>query len=155
MTVAVIGVARAALLYARGVVTAPTPYIFFPGTAREALGFYAEVFGGAAQLHTFAEFNRTDGPADAVAHGHLVDAPVALYGADVAGDQPAFQAQGLMLSLLGTADAATLRHWFARLAEDGEVLDDLQKRPWGASDGQLVDRFGLHWLIGFEDDDAA
>ena len=135
--------------------TAPTPYIFFPGTTREALGFYAEVFGGVAQLHTFAEFNRTDGPADAVAHGQLVDAPVALYAADVAGDQPAFQAQGLMLSLLGTADAATLRHWFARLAEGGEVLDDLQKRPWGASDGQLVDRYGLRWLIGFEDDATA
>lgn len=142
------------LLYARRVVTAPTPYIFFPGTAREALSFYAEVFGGAAQLHTFAEFNRTDGPADAIAHGQLVDAPVSLYAADVAGDEQAFQARGLMLSLLGTADPATLRDWFAWLAADGEVLDELQKRPWGASDGQLVDRYGLRWLIGFEDDDA-
>ena len=23
-------------------------------------------------------------------------------------------------------------------------------RPWGASDGQVIDRNGLHWLIGFE-----
>lgn len=103
-------------------------------------------------MHTFAEFNRTDGPADAIAHGSLVDAPVALFASDAAGDQPAFQAQGLMLSLLGTADAATLRNWFARLAEDGTVVDDLQQRPWGAFDGQIVDRWGLHWLIGFEDD---
>lgn len=100
----------------------PTPYIHFPGTAREALSFYADVFGGTAQLHTFAEFNRTDGPGDLIAHGYVVDAPVALFASDVVGDEPAFQAQGLMLSLLGTADAATLRRWFARLAEEGEWL---------------------------------
>jgi PhnB protein len=90
------------------VLSAPTPYIFFAGNAREALSFYAGVFGGEVQLNTFAEFGRTDGPADAIAHGYLVDAPVALYAADVAGDQPAFRAQGLMLSLLGAADATTL-----------------------------------------------
>jgi PhnB protein len=86
------------------------------------LSFYADVFGGTAQLHTFAEFNRTDGPGDLIAHGYVVDAPVALFASDVVGDEPAFQAQGLMLSLLGTADAATLRRWFARLAEEGEWL---------------------------------
>ena len=107
-----------------------TPYVHFPGTAREALSFYAEAFGGATRLHSFAEFGRTDGPADAIAHGYLVDAPVALYAADVAGDEPAFRAQGLMLSLLGTADATTLRRWFARLAYGGTVVDALQQRPW-------------------------
>ena len=29
-------------------------------------------------------------------------------------------------------------------------MDDLQIRPWGATDGQVIDRYGLHWLIGFE-----
>ena len=41
--------------------TGPPPYVHFPGTAREALTFYGEVFGCAVQLHTFAEFNRADG----------------------------------------------------------------------------------------------
>lgn len=132
--------------------TAPTPYISLPGNARGALSFYASVFGGEAQLHTFAEFSRSDGPADAIAHGYLVDAPVALFASDVAGDQPAFCAQGLMLSLLGTADAATLRGWFSRLAAGGRIVDDLQERPWGASDGQVIDCYGVHWLIGFEGD---
>ena len=43
--------------------TGPTPYVHFPGNAREALTFYADVFGCAVQLHTFAEFDRADGPA--------------------------------------------------------------------------------------------
>ena len=133
--------------------TAPTPYIFFPGTAREALTFYGDVFGGEVHLHTYSEFNRDDGPEDAVAHGELVGGPVTLFGSDVSGNEPAVRCEGMMLSLLGTAAPATLRDWFAGLSEGGQVVDDLQTRPWGASDGQVIDRFGVHWLIGFEGDE--
>jgi len=136
-------------------VTDPAPYLHFPGTAREALTFYGGIFGCEVQLHTFAEFNRTDGPPAAIAHGCLTAGPVALFAADTTGDEPAFRCEGMMLSLLGTAPPATLRKWFSSLSEGGRVVDDLQTRPWGASDGQVIDRYGLHWLIGFEgaDDD--
>jgi PhnB protein len=133
-------------------VTDPTPYLQLPGTARDALTFYGEVFGCRVQLHTFAEFQRTDGPADAIAHGYLAEGPVTLFAADVAGDERPFRCEGMMLSLLGTAPPATLREWFSNLAAGGRVLDELQPRPWGASDGQVIDQFGLHWLIGFEED---
>jgi PhnB protein len=130
--------------------TPPTPYIHFPGTAREALSFYADVFGCSAQMHTFEDFHRTDGPTDAIAHGGLSDGPVRLFGADVAGGEKPVRCEGLMLSLLGTATPSTLREWFSRLSDGGRVVDDLQVRPWGDSDGQVIDRYGVHWLIGFE-----
>jgi PhnB protein len=130
--------------------TAPTPYLHFPGTAREALTFYGDVFDCAVQLHTFDELNRTDGPADAIAHGYLIEGPVTLFAADVTGEEPSLRCEGMMLSLLGTATPSTLREWFSGLSEGGRVVDDLQARPWGASDGQIIDRYGLHWLIGFE-----
>ena len=135
--------------------TAPTPYLHFRGDARAALTHYADVFGGGVQLHTFEDFGRTDGPADAVAHGYLVDGPVALFAADVTDvtdDEPAFRSEGLMFALLGAAAPSTLHTWFRSLADGGRVVDDLQRRPWGASDGQVIDRFGVHWLIGFEVD---
>ena len=134
--------------------TPPTPYLHFAGTAREALGFYAEVFGCSAQLHTFEEFNRTDGPGEAIAHGYLTDGPVGFFASDAADGEPGFRCEGLMFSLLGSADPSTLRGWFAKLSVGGRVVDELQARPWGASDGQVIDRYGLHWLIGFEDGDA-
>lgn len=127
-----------------------TPYLHFDGAAREALSFYADVFGGSVQLHTFAEFQRSDGPPEAIAHGYVEDGPVRLYASDVAPGEVAFSAQGLMFSLLGTADPGTLTDWFERLSEGGQVVDALQERPWNASDGQVIDRFGVHWLIGFE-----
>ena len=135
--------------------SAPEPYVLFPATAREALTFYGDVFGCAVELHTFAEFNRTDGPADAIAHGGLTGGLISLSGADVSGDERPVRTEGVMLALLGTAAPSTLRAWFSRLSEGGRVVDDLQKRPWGASDGQVIDRYGLHWLIGFEGDEGA
>lgn len=128
----------------------PTPYIHFPGTARDALAFYGRTFGCTVQLHTFGEFGRADGPAELIAHGYL-KGPVALFGADVAGDDRPVRTEGVMFSLLGAASPAALHAWFAALADGGRVVEDLQVRPWGASDGQVVDRFGLHWLIGYED----
>jgi PhnB protein len=134
--------------------TAPTPYLHFAGNARDVLTFYGGVFGCAVRLYTFEEFNRTDGPAHAIAHGYLVDGPVALFAADATGDEPSFRCEGMMLSLLGTAAPSTLRKWFSSLSEGGRIVDDLQTRPWGASDGQVIDRYGLHWLIGFEGDES-
>ena len=133
--------------------TAPTPYVHFPGTARDALTFYGEAFGCAVKLHTFEEFNRSDGPADAIAHGYLDEGPVALFGADATRNEPSFRCEGMMLSLLGAATPSTLRTWFTTLSKGGRIVDDLQPRPWGASDGQVIDRFDLHWLIGFDEDE--
>lgn len=128
-------------------------YLWFPGTAREALSSYQRVFGGELELHSYADFRRTDGPPDAIAHG-VLDGPVTLFGTDAGPDDTLVSMTGASIALLGTADGETLARWFAQLAEGGTVLDPLQERAWGASDGQVVDRFGLRWLIGFEPEAA-
>jgi PhnB protein len=115
------------------------------------LTFYGDVFGCSVQIHTYDAFNRADGPAEAVAHGSRTDGPVRLFASDVAGGGPAFRCEGMMFSLLGTVDSATLRDWFSKLSQGGRVVEDMQLRPWGAADGQVIDRYGLHWLIGFEE----
>ena len=130
--------------------TAPILYVSFPGTAREALEFYADVFGGDVRVNTYAEFSRTDGPSDAIAHGELSGGPVSLFGSDAPGDEPSVHIEGVVLSLLGTAQPDMLHRWFDRLADRGTVIDPLAPKPWGASDGQVVDRYGLRWLIGYE-----
>jgi PhnB protein len=127
---------------------APVPYLHFAGVAADALRFYRAVFAGELTLHTYADFGRDDGPGDAIAHG-ILDGPVDLFGADVAGGESSLQVEGLTLSLLGAAAPDVLEGWFAALAEGGHVIDALQVRPWGDSDGTLRDRFGVSWLIGY------
>lgn len=129
--------------------TALMVYVSFPGTAREALGFYADIFGGNLSLYTYKEFSREDGPPEAIAHGQL-SGVVALAGSDAAEGEVSFKTEGMKLSLLGTADPATLHQWFNKLAVGGTVLGPLEPKPWGASDGEVIDRHGLHWLIGYE-----
>jgi PhnB protein len=129
--------------------TGLTPYLHFAGSAREALLFYQGVFGGDVELNTFADFGRTDGPSDAVAHG-VLRGRVELFAADAAPGEETLEIRGVMFSLLGTAEPAELEAWFHALAAGGRVVDTLALRPWGDHDGTLIDRFGVTWLIGFE-----
>jgi len=129
--------------------TGATPYFQFPGTARAALTRYQEIFGGELKSWDYSEFGRTDGPADAIAHGEL-SGLVSVFAADAAEGEASFTSTGFFLSVLGGGDAATSQRWFDALSEGGEVLDPLQQRPWGGFDGQVRDRFGVTWLIGYE-----
>lgn len=129
--------------------TAPTPYLLLPGTARVALARWQQVFGGEVHIASYQDNARDDGPPEAVAHGAL-DGPVRLFAADAGPEDPPFAATGLLFSLLGVDRPEVLRRWFADLATDGVVVDQLQERPWGDWDGTVRDSFGVTWLIGFE-----
>lgn len=124
------------------------PYLSYPGNARQALTFYQETFGGELVLNTYADFARDDGPGDAIAHG-MLQGPVELFASDAAPGESTLRVEGVLFSLLGTADSSTLETWFGALAESGSDVDALQPRPWGDHDGQVTDQFGIRWLIGF------
>lgn len=128
----------------------PSPYFQFDGTALQALGRWQDVFGGELRIATFADMSRTDGPAEAVGHGQLTGGGITLFAADVTAGETPFSATGVLFSLLGAAEPDVLRRWFDDLASDGTVVDPLQERPWGDSDGIVRDAFGVTWLIGFE-----
>ena len=129
--------------------TGLVPYLFFPGNAREALTFYQSVFGGELGLYAYADLQRADGPPDAIGHG-MLNGPVTLFAADAAGDEDAVHIVGARFSLLGTAEPAVLHEWFTALSEGGTAVDPLQQRPWGDIDGQVTDRYGIRWLIGYQ-----
>jgi PhnB protein len=131
------------------IMTGPTPYLSLPGTARQALSFYQEVFGGELELHTLADFGRDDGPPDGIAHG-MLRGPVDLFASDAGPGEPSLHVRGVSFALLGTADPGTLESWFAALCEGGSDVDALQLRPWGDHDGQVTDRHGVRWLIGYQ-----
>ena len=129
--------------------TGLTPYLHFDGAARGALEFYRDVFGGDLVIHSYGDFGRDDGPADAVAHG-MLQGTVELFASDAAPGEEPLALRGILFSLLGTAEPAELERWFAALADGGTVLDPLALKPWGDHDGQVRDRFGVTWLIGYQ-----
>jgi PhnB protein len=123
------------------------PYISFAGQAREALDFYADVFGGSPTISTFGEFGQSGFQADQVMHGQL-ETPLGftIMAADGSSEEGPVTGGAISMSLSGD-DAEELRRYWERLAEGGTVRMPLEKQVWGDEFGECVDRFGLRWLV--------
>jgi PhnB protein len=123
------------------------PYLNFNGNARQALEFYASVFGGNLNLNTFADFGASGPDGDRIMHGQLeTDAGYTIMGADVTSDMTYQPMAGFSVSLSGD-DGDTLRGYFEKLSTSGTTTMPLQKQVWGDEFGMCVDGFGTAWLV--------
>lgn len=124
------------------------PYLSFDGDARQAMEFYAQVFGGALSMHTFGEFGSPDDPgADKIMHATLeTDTGLTIMGADNPPGMEHLRGNAMSVSLSGD-DAAELRGYWARLSHGGAVAVPLEKQMWGDEFGMCTDRFGVSWMV--------
>ncbi|MCG8923333.1 VOC family protein [Lentzea sp. CC55] len=123
------------------------PYISFDGQARQAMEFYQSVFGGELKMSTFGEFGMQDTPqADQIMHAQLeTEAGYTIMASDT---PPGVQYRaGSRITVSLSGDEEKLREYFAALAEGGEVGTPLEKQMWGDEYGDLVDRFGVNWMV--------
>ena len=126
-----------------------TPYLNFDGNARQALEFYASVFGGSPNFSTFADFGTSkDAPdADKIMHGQLeTEAGYTIMGADTPPGMEFNGMHGFGVSLSGD-DADVLRGYFDKLSDGGTVTMPMQKQAWGDEFGMVTDKFGVPWLV--------
>jgi PhnB protein len=124
------------------------PYLNFNGNARQALEFYAGVFGGSPSLSTFADLGAKDSPdADRIMHGQLdTDAGYTIMAADVTSDMEYHPMTGASVSLSGD-DANALRGYWEKLSAGGTTTMPMAKQVWGDEFGMCVDKFGVPWMI--------
>ncbi|MDR6970524.1 VOC family protein [Leifsonia shinshuensis] len=125
------------------------PYLNFRGSAREAMDFYRSVFGGEVQRSTFAEYQMAQDPADndLIMHSQLTSpAGFTLMAADVPAHMDFTQGSSISISLSGDDEAELTGYW-EKLVEGGNVIEPLNKAPWGDSFGMAIDRFGVQWLV--------
>ena len=131
------------------------PYLNFNGNARQALEFYAQVFGGELNLNTFAQLGAAEGPdADRIMHGMLqTDAGYTIMGADVTSDMDYHPMAGFSVSLSGD-DGDRLRGYWEQLAASGIATMPMEKQVWGDEFGMCVDGFGVSWLVNISQPEA-
>jgi PhnB protein len=124
------------------------PYLNFPGTAREAMEFYAGVFGGTPTTSTFGELGAPDSPdADKIMHAMLeTPSGYTIMGADVPTGMEYEPAAGVSLSLSGD-DGDELRGYWDKLCDGGRVTIPLEKQVWGDEFGMCVDKYGIPWMV--------
>lgn len=124
------------------------PYISFKDNAKEAMDFYTEVFGGTLNSNTFGEFGMPESPdADKIMHAMLeTPSGYTLMASDTPEGMTYNPGDTVTLSLSGD-DAEELRGYWDKLAEGGTVGMPLEKQMWGDEYGQLVDKFGISWMV--------
>ena len=131
------------------------PYLNFNGNARQALEFYATVFGGQPTLSTFADFGAKDSPdADRIMHGALeTDAGYSIMAADVTSDMEYHSMAGCSISISGD-DADNLHGYWDKLSAGGTTTMPMSKQVWGDEFGMCVDQFGVPWLVNISQPQA-
>lgn len=131
------------------------PYLNFDGNARQALEFYASVFGGDLTLSTFADFGNQGSPdADRIMHGQLeTSAGYTIMAADITSDMGYHTPAGFSVSLSGD-DGDNLHGYWEKLSVGGTVTMPLQKQVWGDEFGMCVDQFGISWLVNISQPQA-
>jgi PhnB protein len=130
-------------------------YLNFNGTARQAMEFYAGVFGGTLNLNTFAEYGAADSPdANRIMHAMLeTDAGYTIMAADVTSEMEYHPPAGFSMSLSGD-DGDVLRGYFENLSTGGMTTMPLAKQVWGDEFGMCTDRFGVSWLVNISEPEA-
>jgi PhnB protein len=131
------------------------PYLNFSGNARQAMEFYAGVFGGNLTLSTFADFGDASSPdADKIMHGQLETAAgYTLMGADTPSHMEYRPMSAFSISLSGD-DGDVLHGYWDKLSASGTVTMPLAKQAWGDEFGMCEDQFGVSWLVNISQPQA-
>ncbi|WP_129718090.1 VOC family protein [Pedobacter sp. SYP-B3415] len=130
------------------------PYLNFDGQAEEAFKFYQSVFGGELSMQKMKDApgteNLPDSEKDLVMHVALPIGGNILMASDCISSMGHRLNPGnnyyVSLSPDSREEATRI---FETLAEGGTIEMPLEDMFWGDYFGSLKDRFGIQWMINF------
>ena len=127
------------------------PYLNFAGNTEEALNYYQKVFNGTVHdLNRFGEmFPSEANYKDKIMHARLEFGDNMLMFSDGMPGTPIDHGNGIYLSI-GLNDEGQARAIFDQLGEGGRITMPLEVQFWGALFGQVMDKFGVSWMINCE-----
>jgi PhnB protein len=136
-------------------------YLTFAGNCEDAFTFYQTVFGGKIPyMGRFNEMPTAEGCEPmSVAEGNKimhVTLPISeetcLMGSDTGGEWSSSFKQGNNFSISINANSKEeADKLFNGLSEGGTVNMPLNNTFWGAYFGMLTDKFGIQWMMNFDE----
>ncbi len=135
------------------------PYLSFAGNCMEAFEFYKSVFGGEFPYVGRYKDMPSDSPLpeellEKIMHISLpIGGTTILMGADMleaCGAPALVQGNNFTISI-NTESEEECRNIFNGLSAGGHVVMPLEKAFWGALFGMFIDKFGIAWMISFDD----
>ncbi len=132
-------------------------YLNFDGNTREAVHYYADVFGvETGSLMTFGEnmpdspeFQLSEADKQRIMHAQLHINGDLLMFSDTLPGMPYTAGNNFSITYLST-DVDEMQRLFARLAEGGRVDMPLQETSWSPLYGQVTDKFGIAWQFNHD-----
>ncbi|AXN41430.1 VOC family protein [Peribacillus butanolivorans] len=131
-------------------------YINFNGNCREAVEFYAQVFGTETpQIMTFGEtppnpeFPLPDEAKNLVMHTRLNIEGSNVMFSDVFPGMPFVEGNNISLAVVNK-NMDEIKSFFNKLKEGGTVVMDLQETFWSKLYGQVTDKFGIIWQLNYD-----
>lgn len=126
-------------------------YLNFNGQCSEAMKFYHECIGGELSLQKISESpmaaQMPSEEGSRILHGSLIKDQIAIFGSDMIGAN-LVRGNGVTLYMDCKSDEE-INLYFTRLSEGGHVKLPLHQSFWGATFGELTDRFGLNWMFTY------
>ena len=128
-------------------------YLTFNGNCREAMHFYKDCLGGELMLQTVGESPMADKMPepmkDCIMHATLTKDTWMLMGTDMVCDEGLIKGNTVGM-VLNCSSEDEINNYYAKLSAGGEATHPLQDTFWGALFGDLVDKYGNHWLLNYE-----
>jgi PhnB protein len=136
------------------------PYLTFNGNCEEAFTFYKAAFGHEFQyIGRFGEMPPQEGmPAlpesemNKIMHVSLpISKETILMGSDT-NEMHGLVTIGSNVSVsINTESKTEADNLFQKLSADGHVVMPMEKTFWGAYFGMFTDKFGIHWMVNFDE----
>ena len=113
--------------------------------------FYQQCLGGELTLQRLAESPMAaQMPASResdILHSSLINDRIILMGSDMLGTRLS-RGNGIALCLQCFSEEE-VNTFFTNLSAGGHVLTPLHQTFWGATYGELTDRYGINWMFNF------
>lgn len=135
-------------------------YLNFNGNCEEAFNFYKSVFGGEfPYIGRFKDMppqegvKMTDEMANRIMHVSLpISKETMLMGSDTGGEWAPDFKQGNNFSISINADSKDeADRLFSGLSKGGKVTMPMEKTFWGDYFGMFTDKFGINWMVSFNE----
>jgi PhnB protein len=131
-------------------------YLNFNGNCREAVEFYAQVFGTEKPQFMFfgdtppdPEFPLKEENKNLVLHTQLNINGSNVMFSDTSPDMPFTQGNNISL-VISSKNLDEIKSLFNKLKEDGTIIMDLQETFWSKCYGYLTDKFGVSWQLSYD-----
>ena len=128
-------------------------YLTFNGNCREAMNFYKDCLGGELTLQTIGESPLADKMPpqmkECILHASLVKDSLVLMGSDMVGEKGLIKGNNVSLAI-NCSSEEEIQSFYEKLSAGGIKDHVLEESFWGATFGDLTDKYGNHWLLNFE-----